>query len=113
MDLKDKVVVVTGSNGGIGKETAAGLARLGATTVLACRNESKAEAAAGSIPGLDVWTDPERSEPVTDVLAGVMRERFAQCRRDLHRDAGCIVSGAFHGGDFQRMEVQAGHVRCT
>jgi 2-polyprenyl-6-methoxyphenol hydroxylase-like FAD-dependent oxidoreductase len=28
------------------------------------------EAATRAIPGLDVWTDPERSEPVTDVLAG-------------------------------------------
>jgi NAD(P)-dependent dehydrogenase (short-subunit alcohol dehydrogenase family) len=46
MSMQGKVVVVTGSNVGIGKETAAGLARLGATTVLACRNESKAEAAA-------------------------------------------------------------------
>jgi retinol dehydrogenase-14 len=46
MSMQGKVVVVTGSNVGIGKETAVGLAQLGATTVLACRNESKAQAAA-------------------------------------------------------------------
>jgi 2-polyprenyl-6-methoxyphenol hydroxylase-like FAD-dependent oxidoreductase len=28
------------------------------------------EAATRAIPGLDIWTDPERSDPVTDVLAG-------------------------------------------
>jgi NAD(P)-dependent dehydrogenase (short-subunit alcohol dehydrogenase family) len=46
MSMRGKVAVVTGSNVGIGKETAAGLAQLGATTVLACRNEAKAQDAA-------------------------------------------------------------------
>jgi NAD(P)-dependent dehydrogenase (short-subunit alcohol dehydrogenase family) len=46
MGMKGKVVVVTGSNVGIGLETAVGLAGLEATTVLACRNRAKAEAAA-------------------------------------------------------------------
>jgi retinol dehydrogenase-14 len=44
--MDGKVVVVSGANSGIGRETALGLARLGATTVLACRNpEAAAEAA--------------------------------------------------------------------
>ena len=46
MSMKGKVVVVTGSNVGIGLETAVGVAALEATTVLACRNRAKAEAAA-------------------------------------------------------------------
>jgi NAD(P)-dependent dehydrogenase (short-subunit alcohol dehydrogenase family) len=45
MSMQGKVVVITGANTGIGLETAAGVAALGATTVLACRNQSKAEAA--------------------------------------------------------------------
>jgi NAD(P)-dependent dehydrogenase (short-subunit alcohol dehydrogenase family) len=44
-----KVVVITGSNTGIGKETAVGVAALGMTTVLACRNLEKAEAAAAEV----------------------------------------------------------------
>jgi 2-polyprenyl-6-methoxyphenol hydroxylase-like FAD-dependent oxidoreductase len=36
----------------------------------ALRHEDAFEAAARAIPGLDVWTDPERAEPVTDVLPG-------------------------------------------
>jgi len=44
-----KVVVITGSNTGIGKETAIGLASLGMTTVLACRNLTKAAEAADEI----------------------------------------------------------------
>jgi NAD(P)-dependent dehydrogenase (short-subunit alcohol dehydrogenase family) len=47
--MQGNVVVVTGSNSGIGKETAAAMATLGATTVLACRNRQKAEEAAADI----------------------------------------------------------------
>ena len=47
--LDDKVVVVTGSNVGIGKETAVALASMGATVVLACRNQEKAAAAAAEV----------------------------------------------------------------
>ncbi len=43
--MKDKIVVVTGANDGIGKETALGLATLGATVVMACRNLEKANSA--------------------------------------------------------------------
>jgi NAD(P)-dependent dehydrogenase (short-subunit alcohol dehydrogenase family) len=45
MSMQGKVVVITGANTGIGLETAAGVAAQGATTVLACRNQAKAEAA--------------------------------------------------------------------
>ena len=48
-NLNGKVCVVTGANCGIGLRTAAQLARLGATVVLACRDIAKAEAAAANI----------------------------------------------------------------
>ena len=47
--MNGKVAVVTGSNIGIGLETAVGLASLGATTVLACRNQEKAAVAAAEV----------------------------------------------------------------
>ena len=47
--MQGKVVVVTGANSGIGKETAVGLASTGATTVLACRHLEKANAAAAEV----------------------------------------------------------------
>jgi len=50
-DLDGMTVIVTGSNTGIGLETAAALAAVGATTVLACRNVDKAEAARREISG--------------------------------------------------------------
>ena len=46
MSMQGKVVVITGSNIGIGKETAVAVAAMGATTVLACRNQQKAAEAA-------------------------------------------------------------------
>jgi NAD(P)-dependent dehydrogenase (short-subunit alcohol dehydrogenase family) len=44
-----KVVLVTGANVGIGKETALALARMGATVVMLCRSKSKGEAAQAEI----------------------------------------------------------------
>jgi NAD(P)-dependent dehydrogenase (short-subunit alcohol dehydrogenase family) len=44
-----RVAAVTGASGGIGLETATVLARRGATVVLACRDERKADQAAGQI----------------------------------------------------------------
>jgi NAD(P)-dependent dehydrogenase (short-subunit alcohol dehydrogenase family) len=49
MGMQGKVVVITGSNDGIGKETAVGVAAEGATTVLACRNQEKGAAAAAEV----------------------------------------------------------------
>jgi NAD(P)-dependent dehydrogenase (short-subunit alcohol dehydrogenase family) len=48
-DLAGKVAVVTGANAGMGKATASELARMGAETVLACRNAERAEAAVRDI----------------------------------------------------------------
>ena len=42
-DLKGQVIIVTGSNTGIGKETARVLASMGATIILACRDVKKTE----------------------------------------------------------------------
>jgi NAD(P)-dependent dehydrogenase (short-subunit alcohol dehydrogenase family) len=47
--MSGKVCVVTGANAGLGKATAAGLAKLGATVVLACRDRAKGEAALAEI----------------------------------------------------------------
>ena len=48
-DLTGKVAIVTGANAGIGKETAVGLARLGATVVMTARTRSKGEDALAEV----------------------------------------------------------------
>ncbi len=39
--MKDKIILVTGANAGIGKETALKLAEMGTQVILVCRNEKK------------------------------------------------------------------------
>ena len=42
-NMKDKIVIITGSNAGIGKSTAEELYKLGATIILACRSKDKTD----------------------------------------------------------------------
>jgi NAD(P)-dependent dehydrogenase (short-subunit alcohol dehydrogenase family) len=63
VSMKGKVVVVTGSNVGIGLETAVGVAALEATTVLACRNEDKAKAAVSDV-NRRTWNDDVHAVPL-------------------------------------------------
>ena len=63
----------------------------------ALRHPEAFEAAARAIPGLDVWTDPERAEPVTDVLAGgaLLNVYRSQC----DEDGDLVLPGLFFVGD--------------
>jgi retinol dehydrogenase 12 len=47
--MEDTIAVVTGGNRGIGKETAIGLAKMGYTVIMACRDQASGEAACAEI----------------------------------------------------------------
>ena len=47
--MHGKICLVTGSSSGLGKATALGLAQLGATVILGCRDKQRGEAALAEI----------------------------------------------------------------
>ena len=81
-DLKGKVAVVTGGNGGIGLGMAKGLAAAGARVVVAARNAGKSEAAVGELKrqGCDAFA---LAVDVTDEASveAMMRQAREQCGR--------------------------------
>ena len=97
-DLTRSVVVVTGASSGIGRATALGFAREGASLVLAARNEQPlrqiaSECEALSVPTLVVPTDVREEQRVQE-LAHRALERFG--RFDVWvNNAGVIAYGAF------------------
>ena len=96
--MQGKVVVVTGSNSGIGKETAVALATMGATTILACRNPEKAETAAAEVRAAsgsdDVHVVPLDLADLASVKAGAADLLSRWDRLDvLVNNAGGIWSG--------------------
>ena len=76
-DLKGKVALVTGGNGGIGLAMAQGIASLGAAIVIAGRNEAKATDALASLRdmGADasfIVADVTNKSACTDLIAAVV-----------------------------------------
>jgi 2-polyprenyl-6-methoxyphenol hydroxylase-like FAD-dependent oxidoreductase len=67
------------------------------TGLRALRHPVAFEAAARAIPGLDVWTDPERAEPVTDVLAGGALLNVYRSQCDANGEL--VLPGLFFVGD--------------
>ena len=45
IDMKNKNIIITGANSGIGKETAIALAKMGSTIIMFCRNKERGEKA--------------------------------------------------------------------
>jgi retinol dehydrogenase 14 len=84
--LQGKVAMVTGANDGIGRATALGLARLGATVVMVCRNVARGEAAQAAIlaetqnPNIELMLADLSSQAAIRDLAS----RFRQTHDRLH-----------------------------
>ena len=82
VDMTDKVVLVTGGTGGIGKETATSLARMNATIIVVGRNEERGKTAVDDIVAAtgneDVTFLSADLSSLSDVrrLASTVRDRF-------------------------------------
>jgi NAD(P)-dependent dehydrogenase (short-subunit alcohol dehydrogenase family) len=105
MSMQGKVVVVTGANAGIGFETAVGLAAREATTVLACRNQAKAEAAAVEVTRR-TWNDDVHVVPLDLADLASVRKAAEEIRTRWGR-LDVLVNNA--GGTWsQRQETAQG-----
>ncbi|MCS7086754.1 MAG: SDR family oxidoreductase [Bacteroidia bacterium] len=104
--MRNKTVVVTGANTGIGKVTALELARMGAKVVMLCRNREKGEAALAEIKRLSANDEVEMI--VADLGAKATLKRFAEhvCARYSRLDV--LINNA--GGLWRKYtETADGH----
>src|SRR6266702_4105859 len=93
----DRVWIVTGANSGIGKATALGLARLGGTLVLACRNAERGEAAREEITR--ATGNDRMSVMIVDMANQAAIRSFAEEFRRTHDRLDALVNNA---GVFRR-----------
>lgn len=78
--LDGKVVVVTGANTGIGKETTAELARRGASVIMACRSLERAQNAKAEI--LDFYGEGKPSALTRNVPSPAIRKHLSPIKPD-------------------------------
>lgn len=78
--LVQKFIIVTGANTGIGKETAAELARRGGTVVMACRNLQKAEDAKKDI--LEAYGEGKSTALTQNVANEKVKESLSVVKSD-------------------------------
>jgi NAD(P)-dependent dehydrogenase (short-subunit alcohol dehydrogenase family) len=91
-DLSDRVIVVTGANGGLGFHTSRALARQGAHVIMACRSVEKAAEAAARIEEEDV---PGQVEPWALDLASLQSiEAFADRVAAQHDELYALCNNA-------------------
>jgi NAD(P)-dependent dehydrogenase (short-subunit alcohol dehydrogenase family) len=114
-NMSGKTCVVTGANSGIGKETALGLAHMGARVVLVCRNAEKGRAAVEDIrrdsgsSQLDLLIADMSSQTAVRVLAEQIRQKCP--RLDvLVNNAGAAIRERKPSADGIEMTLAANHL---
>ncbi len=89
-DLKGRVAIVTGGNGGIGLGMARGLARAGARVVVAARNEAKSKSAVQELEALG----PGARAVATDVTDEAAVHRMVKATLDAFGRLDILVNNA-------------------
>lgn len=115
MTMKDKVVVITGANSGIGYETTKGLAALGAHMVMVCRDMGRAEEARGSIleavPDASLEIMPCDLSSLDDIRRFAAEFKAGHDRLDvLHNNAGGIPNSRKETVDGIEMQLAVNHL---
>jgi len=110
-DQSGRIAIVTGSNSGIGFETARVLAGKGATVVMACRNLEKANPKADEIRAAHPGADVEAMQLDLSDLGSV--QRFAEAFRAKHSRLDLLINNAGimvppYGKTAQGFETQFG-----
>lgn len=92
-DLKDKVILITGANSGIGKAASIQLARCGATVVMACRSRERGAQAlvevrqASNSPTVYLMDVDMSSQKSIHQFAGEFLEQYQQLHVLIHNAA--------------------------
>jgi NAD(P)-dependent dehydrogenase (short-subunit alcohol dehydrogenase family) len=109
VDMSGKTCVVTGANSGIGKETALGLARMGARVVLVCRNPDKGKAALAEIARESKSAQPELL--IADVSSQASVRELASQIREKYKQIDVLLNNA--GAGLNRRQVSADGIEMT
>jgi NAD(P)-dependent dehydrogenase (short-subunit alcohol dehydrogenase family) len=94
--MQGKICMVTGANSGIGKATALGLAKMGATVVMVCRNRAKGEEAQREIQqqsgngAVDLLIADLSSQQAIRQLAQEFQQRYSQLHVLVNNAGGAI-----------------------
>ena len=113
--MSGKICIVTGANSGIGKETALGLAQMGARVVMVCRNAEKGEAALEEVrresgsPQVDLLIADMSSQASVRALAEQIQQKYP--RLDvLVNNAGGGAPAATLSADGIEMTLATNHL---
>lgn len=102
MELKDKVILITGANSGIGKATAEMLAESGMKCLLTARNQEKLDALAARLPGAAVvsgdMTDPDLPQRLVDMALSEFGRLDA-----VFNNAGVMNIGSIENADLEAL----------
>jgi NAD(P)-dependent dehydrogenase (short-subunit alcohol dehydrogenase family) len=107
--MQGKVCIVTGSNSGIGKETALALAGMGAVVVMAVRNRERGERARSEI--IEETGNQATDLMICDVSSSESIRRFAREFKEKYHRLDVLINNA--GAVFSKRQVTPDGVEMT
>jgi len=108
-DMSGKICLVTGANSGIGKSTALGLARRGATVVMVCRNSHKGEVARKEIQ--EISRNAHVDLLIADLSSQQSIRQLAQDFQHKYKHLHVLVNNA--GSVFSRGQLSTDGIEMT